>query len=302
MPEMKRRTIRLAVLSAVLLVGVGVGMGASRLSVGEHATPGVSTPTPAADVARGAVSAGDPDALATLPQLGQPITADQATSPEQAVSGFLTAEARGDFPGSYAFLATSEHAKFETPAFWVQAHGHFPVVTGFRVEGSTPEGQGVRVTTLTGYQPNLDEILGLTTARARSGWLTAQEGGVWRVVFSARTNKPLYPGDAEATEVAQRWAAQRIACEPTDQLEAALKGAPFLAESLCHAKGELRLGNVAPLSQLDYVTPFISAYGPDVLTWARAVPITSPQQMQVVLAPVGADWKIMGVIRQTATR
>ncbi|MGH8905781.1 MAG: hypothetical protein ACRD0K_04545 [Egibacteraceae bacterium] len=293
MADRKRKTIQLAVLACVLLAGIGLGVGASRLGGGSAG--GVDTPATA--TASGVTSAGDPDALTELPGLGAPIAPDQTATPEQAVAGFLTAEATGDFAGSYAYLATADHQMLGTPASWVQSHADFPVVTGFKIEGAAPEVDGVRVTTLTGYRPGLDEILGLVTARARSSWLTVQENGVWRVVFTESTDRPLYPGDAAADEVARQWAARRISCEPTSELEASLKGSPFLAGSLCQAKGELRLGGASELSQLDDTTPFVSAYGPDVFTWARTVPITSPQPLQVILAPIGADWKVIGVIR-----
>jgi hypothetical protein len=295
MADKKRTMIQLAVLSAVLLAGVGLGTGASRL--------GEKEPSPVTPSATGGMGrAGDPDALAALPELGQPLAPDQATSPEQAVTGFLTAEAKGDFAGSYRFLASADHETFSSAASWVQSHGSFPVVTGFKIEGAVPEGEGVRVTTLTGYQPGLDEILGLVTARARSDWLTVRENGVWRIVFSKSGDRPLYPGDAAAAAVARQWAERRIACEPTDDLEASLKGSPVLAKSLCKGKGDLKLGGASALSQLDDVTPFVSAYGPSVFTWARTVPIISPQPMRLVLAPVGADWKVIGVIRQGVGR
>ncbi len=287
---------RIVALGAILLAGVGLGVGASRLT-GRAERPTLDTAT------NGATSAGDPDALAELPQLGAPILPDQATSPELAVSGFLTAEANGDFAGSYAFLATADHETFPDPAFWVQSHGNFPVVTGFRVEDVASEGGTAQVSTLTGYRPGLDEILGLVTARARSTWSTVQENGVWRVVFSTSTDERLYPGDAAAAAaVARQWAERRIACQPSGELEASLKGSPFLARDLCQADGELQLGGPSQLSQLDDTTPFISAYGPEVMRWARTVPILSPQPMQVVLAPVGADWKVMGVVRQLTKR
>lgn len=286
---------RIVALGAVLLAGVGLGVGASRLT-GSAERPVLDT------AASGVTSAGDPDALAELPQLGAPVLPSQATTPELAVSGFLTAEANGDFAGSYAFLATADHETFPDPAFWVQSHGNFPVVTGFRVEEVASDGDTAQVRTLTGYRPDLNEILGLVTARARSAWLTVQENGVWRVVFSKSTDDRLYPGDADAATVARQWAERRIACEPGGELEASLKGSPFLARDLCQADGELKLGAPSELSQLDDTTPFISAYGPDVMRWARAVPIISPQPMQVVLAPVGADWKVMGVIRQFTDR
>lgn len=290
----KRTNLWLIVaLGAVLLAGVGLGVGASKLFGGSRPDRGGSIATTS-----GVTSAGDPDALAELPQLGAPVQPDQATSPELAVTGFLTDEATGDFAGSHAFLATADHEDFPTPAFWVQSHGNFPVVTGFRVEGVAGEGDSARVTTLTGYRPGLDEILGLVTARARSTWLTVRENGVWRVAFGQSADHRLYLGDATAATAARQWAERRIACQPGGELEASLKGSPFLAQGLCQAKGELKIGGPSELSQLDDTTPFISAYGPDVMRWARAVPILSPQPMQVVLAPVGADWKVMGVIRQ----
>lgn len=74
------------------------------------------------------------DALAPLPEPGPLAAPAAAGTAEQAVAGYLTAEARGDFTASYASLSAADRATFPTEAAWVAAHADLPAVTAFAVE------------------------------------------------------------------------------------------------------------------------------------------------------------------------
>lgn len=306
MPDQRFKTRlkngQLAMLAVVLVVGLGVGAIATRLLGSGGGSGGSGGSSSGGQTASGGVDRPDPDALAELGRPGQPVPPDQANDAQKAVTGFLAAEAAQDFEASFAFLSSADRQKYADKASWIQEHGKFPQVTAFRIDGSTPEGQDVRVTTLTGFQPGLDEVLGLTSARARSTWMTVRENGVWRIDLGRSSTQPLYPSDAPAREVARQWAQRRAACKSTEGLEVRLKGIPTLAERLCGARGEVRLGQVSKLFDTDDTRSLVSAYGPDVFAWARTVQVDSPEPMQIVLAPVGADWKVMGVIRVTVPR
>jgi hypothetical protein len=41
--------------------------------------------------------------------------------------------------------------------------------------------------------------------------------------------------------------------------------------------------------------PIVEAYGPDVPTWTRLVPVQGPHtHFLVAMAPVGDDWRVIG--------
>lgn len=283
---------RLLGFAVVLAIGLGGGLLLARVAGGD-APPAATEPDPDPPPAQG----GDPDALAALPSPGDPLPPDAATGPEEAVAGFLTAEALDDFRASYDFLSVEDRATYPTPEAWVQAHGDLPPIVAFEVEQVVAEADRAEVRTLTGYEPGLDQVLGLVPGRARSTWVAVREGQRWRVRLGESASEPLYPPDGPAAQVARAWAEARVACAATDELEQGLLGVPALGDRLCDAGGALRLGPVARLGDGDDTTTLVSAYGPEVAEWARVVAVDSPEPMQIVLAPLGPEWKVIAVAR-----
>jgi len=41
----------------------------------------------------------------------------------------------------------------------------------------------------------------------------------------------------------------------------------------------------------------VAAYGDDVFTWARVVPVTAPVTFDLVLAPIGDRWSVIGAVQ-----
>jgi len=281
------------VVALTLVVGLALGLGAARLlsgggdgddrrSVADLDLPGGPAPD----------DAGEQASAPAPPSSDQALAVEDATSPQAAVEGFLTAEALGDFEASYAFLSQTDRVAYATPALWVAAHRDFPLVTGFEVEAVTD----ATVTTLTAYRSTLDPVLGLIPARARGTWATVEQDGGWRVSFQDSTIQPLYPSDEGVAAAAQTWASAALECRAEAQVEGVLLGAPGLAAELCDAEGELALGPVGVLTDGTETTALLSAFGPEVFTWARVVPMEGPIAMQVVLAPVEDIWQVFSVL------
>lgn len=296
-PAGLRHSRPLRVLAVVALVGCGVAVGLLLARLGA----GPAGPTAAAPVTvdRAAAPA-DGDALAALPEPGPLVAASEAGSAEQAVAGYLTAEARGEFAASYEFLSAADRASYPSVAAWVGAHADLPPITAFAMEqpgGAEQAGVAqATVTTLTGYEPGLDPVLGLITSRGRATWTVVDEGGVWRVALADSAVEPLYPPDAGAADVARAWADARVACAPTAELESGLLGVPALAAELCERGGAAEVGEVSSLTTTTPATALVSAYGPEVTEWARVVPVHAPVPQQLVLAPLGARWRVIGVL------
>ena len=47
------------------------------------------------------------------------------------------------------------------------------------------------------------------------------------------------------------------------------------------------LGESGTLTEGEYTTVLLDAFGPEALTWTRVVQMSAPLQMQVVAAPIG---------------
>ena len=85
-------------------------------------------------------------------------------------------------------------------------------------------------------------------------------------------------------------------CASAEEYEGGLLGNPGLAESLC-GTGPVEVGQPGPLEDQIDAAQFIGAFGPEFDQWGRAVTVESPTPMRVVLAPVGDQWVVIGVLR-----
>ncbi|WP_216826150.1 hypothetical protein [Euzebya pacifica] len=294
-----RSRVRTAVFIVLALV-VGLGAGLALAGVfGSGGDQDADTPVTTSSTSRD----GDPEAAAELPAPDAGIAPDDATDPEQALRGFLAAEASGDWETSYAFLTESvQNTLYPSVALWVNAHADFPRITGYRVDNVDDDGSGTaRIDTLTGFEPMIDPVIGLVAARGRSTWTLQEEDGLWRVETTATENRALYPSQDGADAAARQWVDARVDCADTAALEARLVGAPVLASQLCEEDQPdlVELGAVRSLADADGTTALLSEYGPDVYAWARVVPVQSTTPFLLVLGPVGEEWQVVGVLPRT---
>ncbi len=81
-----------------------------------------------------------------------------------------------------------------------------------------------------------------------------------------------------------------------EEYEGGLLGNPGLADSLCGAVGPVEVGRPGPLEDQIDAAQFVGAFGPEFDQWGRAVTVESPVPLQVVLAPVGVEWIVIGVL------
>jgi hypothetical protein len=78
---------------------------------------------------------------------------------------------------------------------------------------------------------------------------------------------------------------------------AGLIGASARAAALCGADGAIRTGRARALPDTAQDQPFLAAFGGDVHQWARVVRLESPVRQDVVVAPVGEQWLVVGVLQ-----
>jgi hypothetical protein len=231
---------------------------------------------------------------ATVPASAEaPLRSVSATSPEDAVRGFLTAEQAGDYEASYDFLSDTDRAGFGTAEGWVASHADYvPPVEGFEIEAADAQ----TVVTLVRYTPSLDAVVGLVPAQARVTWAVT-EGQAFGIDLELTTAEALHPSDEGAPAAVLAWAEQRQACapRPDGQWSGDLLGAPALAEALCAAAGTPAVGVPALLGPAEGA-PFSATFGDEVAAWARVVPVDGPVPLRAVVAPLGDDWVVVGVL------
>jgi hypothetical protein len=217
-----------------------------------------------------------------------------AATPTDAVDAFLRAEQQGEFATSYGLLVATDRMTHRSRAGWTAAHAQLPVVRGYTL-GTVRAGQGrALVDSTVELRPELDPVVGLVPGTVVATWVVLAEDGGWRVDFAESTLMPQYPPADVAPAAARAWVAERAGCG--DKARAALLGTGTLADELCDARGRPQVGAPVALEPSESSDSLLAAFGPDVFTWARVVPVSAPARVGAVLAPVGARWRVIGLV------
>jgi hypothetical protein len=214
------------------------------------------------------------------------------TTPRDAVKRFLDAETSGDYSTSLGLLVDAERAQAGAPAVWKAEHGTLPHYLGYQF---TPGGDGAAITTTVHYEPRLDETTGFTPGTATVTWLTQAEGGGYRVSLTSSTVQPALPSDADAQAAAVEWARARQQCVVKRQYIGSLLGSPDVAERLCKTTGDFTAGAPAPLASFVDPTIVTNGLGPGAERFTKVVLLDGPAKLQVVVAPLGDVWVVIGI-------
>lgn len=293
----------LAVIAGAVVLLVGIGVGALVWVPGPKQVPQAGGPVESAVV--GVATAEDDPALTAdrpaTPEAQDVVSSSgPANTPREAVEQFLAAEAHGNLQRSYELLSTSSQESVGSSVEgWVAAHANMlPPITGHEIDSSGAD-KLAQVTAVVEFEPGLNEVTGLVPGRARVTWETVAEAGAWRVDLEHSAMEPLYPQDTFAPNAVRAWAQARQDCEPTREWEGTPLGSPALAQNLCGTDGDVQVGEATGLGQID-ATEFTSAFGPEVSDWARVVGVTAPVHLRAVVAPLGQDWIVIGVLAGTS--
>jgi hypothetical protein len=219
-----------------------------------------------------------------------------APTPVEAVGRFLAAETRGDYATSYGLLGASDRAAVGSRAEWEIAHANLPTMTGATLGAVRGDGLRVEVESEVTFEPALDETRGLVPARADATWIAVAEYGGWRVAHSERRVAAKYPDANGAVSATETWVQARLACRAGPEYDGGLVGAAGPVAALCNARGPVEVGPVTNLEPGVGVEPFLAAFGPQALSWARVVPVARPVPLAVVLAPVADRWVVVGAL------
>ena len=271
----------------VVILGLTVGIGATLL-IDRYRAPATE---PIRRLAAEAVAA------TTTPTTAAP---DTSTAPESAVAaieGFLAAEQEGTLTESFTFLSREDRQTLGSVAGWEAAHADLlPPVETFSIRSGEKTGGSSQVVTDVAFTPSLDEVSGLVPGDAIVTWHLVRESGGWRIALFETVVEPRYAPEIAATESARRWVIDRTACIMAEEYEGGLLGNPGLADSLCGAAGPVEVGTAGTARGPDRRCPVRRGVRSGVRSMGPRGDSRVPVPLQVVLAPVGVDWIVIGVL------
>jgi hypothetical protein len=226
-----------------------------------------------------------------------------ASSPDDAVRRFLDFEVARDYDASYGLLSADDRAQVVSRAGWSAAHADLPAITGYTLGlPADVAAERADVPADVRLRAALTPSTGLVPAQASARFSAVAEDGGWRVAFDESTITPRFLPDARAPEAVRTWAQARAHCHRAREYVGGLVGAPTRADVLCHVDGPIRTGPPRRLPDTAQDQPFLAAFGGDVHQWARVVRLESPVRMDVVVAPVGEQWLVVGVLQAPSER
>lgn len=229
------------------------------------------------------------------------LPADADTSATAAVASFLRARSDGDAASSFALLAPDARRTYATQAQWVDALADLPAPATFQVTGTRAAGDATEVSVDVRRTPALNSFAGFVPARAVEVYRTVRSGGAWRVDPSPVGVTAILISDRTAAAAVTAWLDRVAACDGPGaaalQVSADLIGDDSIPGAICAKHARLRAAPARPMQGGPETAPFLSAYGPEIGSWARLVPVTgADQRLLVGVAPLGQSWRVFGIV------
>jgi hypothetical protein len=302
-PPHPRRARRLLRDAAIAIVSLGVGLAAITMVQRDDGNDPAFLTDDRASVAALPLPAVDDRAQGDRAPVEPSREFAPIDDPTRALMTFLGAEQRDDFERSYALLVAEDRELFPSHARWEEAHRGMPEVTSFGpVEETERSAASVTFRVDLALRPRLDETIGVVAARATGSFVARQVGGDdWRIAFSESSLTPQYPDAGGARAAAVAWANARQRCERSAEWDGGLLGvaAEAYAESLCDTTATVRAGEPVSLDRASGTEPVLAAFGPEASIWARVVRLSGPIDLDVVTAPLGEEWVVVGVLQSS---
>jgi hypothetical protein len=294
----RRRIGRGALVLAAAALGVGAVAVPRWASRGDDRAFPVDDDRSVASLPFDATLDGPPEV--SVPE----VVAPAAGTPRAALERFLDAEAAGDAEASFDALSASDRAATPTRAAWTAAHDTIPRVIGYEVTALRADAGRAEADVAVALTPSLDDVVGLVPARATARYVLVAEDGGWRVAFAESSLVPEYAPDDDARGAARAWAAAAARGDVVAQWDGGVLGLADDAylPALRAARDGVEVGAPLRLAPVPEAEPMLAAFGPDVFDWARVVPLEAPVALDLVLAPVGEQWLVVGVLSASAVR
>jgi hypothetical protein len=289
-------------LRQVGVAAAGLALGVSGFAYfNGDAKPPVYQP-PAPSVSEFSFATTVPEGPPPEPQ-PHPVLPVEPATPGAAVTAFFALLADRRPVDAYPLLDQASRRRYPTVASWIRAQADRATPLTFTVATSRPSvdrPDAFEVELAATHTPSLDPVRGLVPAQSTSVWLVRLENEAWRVSGDPLVFRPVLPGDAAATAAVQGWVSLLAACDAPAaavlQVTPSLYGPASLARTPCEKRGRWIADEPIGLDRTPDPRAFLAAFGPEVGTWARLVPVQGPDgRFLAAVAPVGDGWKVMGV-------
>ena len=287
---------RAGVFLVVVAVGAGVGFGAVALVRGDS-RPRRRPPTPS--VATFRFPPHGPIGAAHTEDVEEAVVAP--ASAHAALEAFLAAERDGLPSRSFHLLTRADQEDVGSAAAWAASSAARARPLSFAFTSARPAPEGDEITVDVTRHPSLDQFAGFVSARATQVWRVEREGDAWRVGAAPVSDDPVLPPVAAAADEAGAWAQASASCDraAAKRLQDGedLSGPTDLLAAPCREHGTwTAVGPPMTLDRAPDTQALVEAYGPDVGSWARLVPVRGPHShFLAAVAPLGEDWRVIGV-------
>jgi hypothetical protein len=288
-----RRLLRVVGVGvAGIAVGVGVTLAAAGLGGGADR---------AASVQRLDLPAGAAAPAAATPDGAGKAEPVRAGSARAAVQRFLQAGADGDFAVAYDLLDRAGRRRYPSMARFTRAQADRAEVTAVRVGRERRAGgpAAADVTATLSHPAAIDPFAGLVPARTVEVWRASRQDGRWRVAADPVSVRADLPADDRAPEAVTAWVERLLGCDRQGaaglQAGAGLYGPADLAELPCRERGRWTVAAPEGFDAAVEPEAYVAAFGPEVGSWARLVPVQGPRsRFSVVVGPLGDAWRVLG--------
>jgi hypothetical protein len=290
----RHRLLRLAGIGVLgIAVGVGVTLAVHRAGAGPERAASVRTLDLPADGARGGTgAAGVGRATAAAPV--------RAGTARDAVRRFLQAGADGNPAVAYGLLDRAGVERHPSLARFTRAQADRAPVTAVQVGRERRAGAGrAEVTVTLAHPAAIDPFTGLVPARTVEVWRASRQDGRWRVAADPVAVRAELPADTRAPEAVTAWVRRLLGCDRQGaaglQAGTELYGPADLPERPCRERGRWTVAAPRRFDAAVEPEAYVAAFGPEVGTWARLVPVQGPRtRFSVVVGPLGDAWRVLG--------
>ena len=213
---------------------------------------------------------------------------------------FLQAGATGHLDVAYGLLDRAGRTRFPSLARFTRAQADRAAVTAIRVGAERRVGDGrAEVTVTLAHPPAIDPFAGLVPGRTVEVWRASRRDGRWRVAAEPVSVRAELPGDDRAPEAVTAWVQRLLGCDRQGaaalQAGAELYGPADLAELPCRERGRWTVAGPQGFDAAVEPEAYVAAFGPEVGSWARLVPVQGPgTRFSVVVGPLGDAWRVLG--------
>ena len=286
----RRRLLRVV---GVGVAGIAVGVGVTLAAAGLGGGAGRAASVQRLDLPAAAPAAAVPGGAGTA----APVPAGSARA---AVRRFLQAGADGDFAVAYDLLDQAGRRRYPSLARFTRAQADRAEVTAVRVGRERRAGDDrTDVTATLSHPAAIDAFAGLVPARTVEVWRASRQDGRWRVAADPVSVRADLPGDGRAPEAVTAWVERLLDCDRAGaaglQAAAELYGPADLAERPCAERGRWTVAAPEGFDAAVEPEAYVAAFGPEVGSWARLVPVQGPRsRFSVVVGPLGDAWRVLG--------